>query len=149
MLVSILGGLLGVLMMIPLRRVLIVKEHGNLVYPEGTACAEVLKAGETGGTSAMTILGGFAVGFIYKICNLVFHMWAETATKALNFFKGATVAVEVSPELLGVGYVIGPRIASIMVAGGILSFWVLIPMIKLFGDALPTPLFPATKAVQK
>lgn len=149
MLVAVLGGLLGVLMMIPLRRVLIVKEHGNLIYPEGTACAEVLKAGETGGTSAMTILGGFAVGFIYKIMNIGMHLWSEIPTRALGFFKGATVASEVSPELLGVGYIIGPRIASIMLAGGVLSFWVLIPIIKLFGDAIPGPVFPAVKPISQ
>lgn len=142
--VAVLGGLLGILMMIPLRHTLIVKEHGNLPYPEGTACAEVLKAGESGGTSAKTVFTGFFIGLIYKFLNLGTKLWAETAEKALGFFKGASVAAEVSPELLGVGYIIGPRIACITVAGGLLSSWLLIPAIKLFGEGQAEALFPAT-----
>lgn len=149
LLVSVLGGLLGVLMMIPLRYALIVKEHGHLAYPEGTACAEVLIVGETGGTSAKTVFLGFFTGLFYKLANVGLKLWSDTAEKALTWFKGATVACEVSPELLGVGYIIGPQIASIMVAGGILSSLVLIPAIKLFGDGLPTPLFPATKLISE
>lgn len=143
MLVAVLGGLLGVLMMIPLRHALIVKEHKTLIYPEGTACAEVLIVGEKGGTSAKTVFTGFFLGLFYKIVNVGAKMWHEVADKSLGFFKGASVAAEVSPELLGVGFIIGPRVACIMVAGGILSSWVLIPIIKLFGDGLTVPLFPA------
>ena len=149
MLVSILGGLLGVLMMIPLRQALIVKSHKELIYPEGTACAEVLIVGETGGTSAKTVFGGFFLGLFYKILNVGMHLWNDVPEKALGFFKGAAVSAEVSPELLGVGYIIGPRIACIMVAGGVLSSWVLTPMIKLFGDGLTHPLFPATKLISE
>ncbi|MBI5208788.1 MAG: oligopeptide transporter, OPT family [Elusimicrobia bacterium] len=145
MLVAVLGGLLGVLMMIPLRHALIVKEHHKLIYPEGTACAEVLMVGEKGGTSAKTVFGGFFLGLFYKIANVGMKLWTDVPEKALGFFKGAAVSAEVSPELLGVGYIIGPRIACIMVAGGILSSWVLIPMIKLFGDGLLVPLFPSKK----
>lgn len=148
MLVAVLGGLLGVLMMIPLRYALIVKSHGELAYPEGTACAEVLIVGEKGGTSAKTVFTGFFVGLIYKIFNVGFKLWTDVPEKAMSWFKGASVATEVSPELLGVGYIIGPRIASIMVAGGILSSWVLIPAIKLFGDGLAAPLFPATALIK-
>jgi putative OPT family oligopeptide transporter len=147
MLVAVLGGLLGVLMMIPLRYALIVKAHGSLAYPEGTACAEVLQAGERGGTSAKTVFSGFFLGLGYKVLNLGMRLWNDVPEKAISWFKGATVAAEVSPELLGVGYIIGPRIACIMVGGGILSSWVLTPMIKLFGDGLATPLFPATKTI--
>jgi putative OPT family oligopeptide transporter len=148
MVVAVLGGLLGVLMMIPLRHALIVKEHGALPYPEGTACAEVLIVGEKGGTSALTVFSGFFLGLIYKILNVGAKLWTDVPEKALTFFKGASVGAEVSPELLGVGYIIGPRIACIMVAGGVLSWWVLIPMIKLFGDGLAAPLFPATKLIK-
>jgi putative OPT family oligopeptide transporter len=148
MLVAVLGGLLGVLMMIPLRYALIVKGHRELAYPEGTACAEVLTAGERGGTSAATVFTGFFFGLIYKILNVGARLWKDTAEHAISWFKGATVAAEVSPELLGVGYIIGPRIACITVAGGLLSSWVLTPMIKLFGDGLVEPLFPGVKLIR-
>jgi putative OPT family oligopeptide transporter len=149
MVVAVLGGLLGVLLMIPLRRALIVAGHGKLPYPEGTACAKVLIAGEEGGTSASTVFGGFFFGLIYKFLNVGMHLWTDAPTKAFQWFKGAFVSVEVSPELLGVGYIIGPRIACITVAGGITSSWILMPMIKLFGDGLTTPLFPATKLISE
>lgn len=149
MLVAILGGLLGVLMMIPLRHGLIVKAHGELAFPEGTACAEVLMAGEKGGTSARTVFTGFFLGLFYKLSNAGLKLFKEIPEKTLSFFKGASVSIEVSPELLGVGYIIGPRIACIMLGGGILASWVLIPMIKLFGDGLTTPLFPATTLISQ
>ncbi|MEW6055067.1 MAG: oligopeptide transporter, OPT family [Bdellovibrionota bacterium] len=149
MLIAVLGGILGILMMIPLRYALIVKEHGKLAYPEGTACAEVLIVGEEGGTSAKTVFTGFFIGLLYKVANVGLKLWTDVAEKAISWFKGASVAAEVSPELLGVGYIIGPRIASIMVAGGVLSSWVLIPAIKLFGDGLAQPLFPATKLISE
>ncbi len=149
MVVAVLGGLLGVLMMIPLRHALIVDGHGELKFPEGTACANVLIAGETGGTNAKTVFGGFFVGLIYKILNLGTKLWNDIPSKAISGFKGAEASVEVSPELLGVGYIIGPRIASIMVAGGVLSSFVFIPMIKLFGDGLTAPLFPGTKLISE
>ncbi|HEX7150494.1 MAG TPA: oligopeptide transporter, OPT family [Thermoanaerobaculia bacterium] len=165
MLVAILGGLLGILMMIPLRRALIVAQHGILKYPEGTACAEVLKAGASeesqaaaseqakreqaalGGaaTSAKTIFTGFGIGLVYKTVMVAFRGWKDAAGKVFGgHFNSASVAVEVSPELLGVGYIIGPRIAAIMCAGGVLAYLVLIPMIKFFGSALTEPLAPAT-----
>ncbi len=149
MLVAVLGGLLGVLMMIPLRHGLIVKAHGQLAFPEGTACAEVLMAGEKGGTSARTVFTGFFLGLFYKLSNAGLKLFKEIPEKTLSFFKGASVSMEVSPELLGVGYIIGPRIACIMLGGGILASWVLIPMIKLFGDGLTTPLFPATTLISQ
>ncbi|MFM8269597.1 MAG: OPT family oligopeptide transporter [Pseudomonadota bacterium] len=149
MLVAVLGGLLGVLMMIPLRHGLIVKAHGELAFPEGTACAEVLMAGEKGGTSARTVFTGFFLGLFYKISNAGLKLFKEVPEKTLSFFKGASVSMEVSPELLGVGYIIGPRISCIMLGGGILASWVLIPMIKLFGDGLTSPLYPATALISQ
>src|SRR5271169_4084388 len=128
-LVALLGGALGVLMMIPLRYGLIVKEHGELVYPEGTACAEVLIVGEKGGTSARTVFAGLGIGSLYKFLYSVLKLWKDVPDKAFGFFKGASIGAEVSPELMGVGFIIGPRIGSIMMAGGVLSSWVLIPMI--------------------
>ncbi len=143
MTVSILGGLIGVLMMIPLRQALIVKEHGKLIYPEGTACAEVLIVGEKGGSSGKIVFGGFFLGLLYKIMNVGMRLWKDIPEKTFSFFKGSGISAEVSPELLGVGYIIGLRTAAIMVAGGVLSSFVLIPMITLFGGQLTEPLFPA------
>ncbi len=149
MLVAVLGGLLGVLMMIPLRHTLIVKEHGKLMYPEGTACAEVLIVGEKGGTSAKTVFAGFFVGLVYKLFNVGFKLWNDVPSHAFRWFKGAYVAAEVSPELLGVGYIIGPKTSCIMVGGGVLASWVLIPMIQLFGSGLTAPLFPSVKLISQ
>jgi putative OPT family oligopeptide transporter len=137
------GGLLGVFLMIPLRRSLIVKEHGNLPYPEGTACAEVLVAGERGGSDARTVFLGFGVGFAYKFLNSGLQFWREIPAKILTWYQGARIAAEISPELLGVGYIIGPRIASYMLGGGIISALVLVPMVKFFGAGLTTNIFPA------
>src|SRR5207247_2177288 len=165
MLVAVLGGLLGILMMIPLRRALIVAQHGLLKYPEGTACAEALKAGASkesqeaasetakremealGGatTSAKTIFTGFGIGLVYKTAMSALRMWKDTPEKIFGApFTAGSISAEISPELLGVGYIIGPRIASIMCAGGVLAYLVLIPMIKFFGAGLTTPLAPAT-----
>lgn len=148
MLVAVLGGLLGVLMMIPLRRLFIVKQHGKLMYPEGVACADVLIVGEKGGASAGTVFAGFGLALVYSFLMKGFRLWKETAEKSFTFFKGGAVSLEANAALLGVGYVIGPRIACIMVGGGILASWVLIPMIKLFGEGLNQPLFPAEKLIR-
>ncbi|HVD60130.1 MAG TPA: oligopeptide transporter, OPT family [Gemmatimonadaceae bacterium] len=169
MLVAVLGGLLGILMMIPLRRALIVAQHGVLKYPEGTACAEVLKAGASAesrdaaspearreqeklgaGTSAKTIFTGFGFALLYKTVNVAFQGWKEVPEKIFGApFRNASVAAEISPELLGVGYIIGPRIASIMCAGGVLAYLVLIPMISYFGQFLSAPLPPEGTALIK
>ncbi len=166
MLVAVLGGLLGILMMIPLRRALIVAQHGLLKYPEGTACAEVLKAGASdesraaasegakremealGGatTSAKTIFTGFGIGLVYKSAMEAFRTWKDTPEKIFGPpFAAASISAEISPELLGVGYIIGPRIGSIMCAGGVLAYLVLIPAIKFFGTGLTAPLPPETR----
>jgi putative OPT family oligopeptide transporter len=147
MIAAVLGSVLGVLMMIPLRRALIVEEHGKLPYPEGTACAEVLIAGEKGGSTAKTVFGGFFMGLLYKVFGSGLKLWKEEVGHEFASFKGASVGAELSPEMLGVGYIIGPRNGCIMIAGAILSSWVLTPMIKLFGSGLTAPLFPGTKLI--
>jgi putative OPT family oligopeptide transporter len=147
--VSVLGGILGILMMIPLRRAFIVEKHGELKYPEGTACAEVLIVGEKGGSSAKTVFIGFACAAIYQILWQGLNLWKEVVRKPLSWFKGASPALEVNPALLGVGYIIGPRIASIMVAGGVLATFVLSPSIRLFGDNLIEPLYPGIKPIKQ
>ena len=128
------GGILGVLFMVPLRRSLIVAEHGTLPYPEGTACADVLIAGERGGRMAGLVFGGVAVSFVYKLLNSVFALWREAVqwvSSKTATLPNATIANEVSPEYLGVGYILGPRVGGIMVSGSVLTFLVLIPMLSL------------------
>jgi putative OPT family oligopeptide transporter len=169
MLVALLGGLLGILMMIPLRRALIVKEHGTLKFPEGTACAEVLKAGANeesravsevarreaasrGGVGdsvkANTIFTGFGIGLLYGTLMRAFKFWKDTPEKVFGApLQGGSIAAEISPELLGVGYIIGPRISCIMMAGGILSYLLLIPLIKFFGSGMSGILAPGTKPI--
>jgi len=146
-LVAILGAVLGVLMMIPLRRAFIVKQHGKLAFPEGTACADVLIVGEKGGTAAALVFAGFGVGFIYWFLAEGMKFIVTAPVRAFQFFKGATVSCEVAPHLLGVGYVIGTRVSCIMVGGGVLASWVLAPAIVLFGSQLASPLYPATKLI--
>lgn len=150
LLVAMLGGLIGVLMMIPLRHGLIVKEHKKLAYPEGTACADVLIVGEQGGTNARTVFIGFFVGGIYAALNLMAKLWKDVSEFALDFggrLKGGSMSFEVSPPMLGVGYIIGPKVAANMMAGGTLSFLVLVPLIHIFGDAMPDVMYPATKRI--
>jgi putative OPT family oligopeptide transporter len=167
MLVALLGGLLGILMMIPLRRALIVAQHGYLKYPEGTACAEVLKAGasdesraaahragdvvdETEQMGAKTIFAGLGVGFLYQVLMTGFKGWKDTPEKVFGApFKAGSISAEISPALLGVGYIIGPRIASIMCAGGVLAYLVLIPAIKFFGSGITTVLPPGTVPISE
>jgi putative OPT family oligopeptide transporter len=145
--IAVIGGLLGILMMIPLRRALIVKEHGNLPYPEGTACAEVLIAGDKGGLQARLLFQAFGIAFLYKFLMAGLKLWKEYPGRVSTFYKGASISAEVSPELLGVGYIIGPRIAGYLFAGGSLAYLVLIPAIKLFGSGLTQPIFAETKLI--
>jgi len=145
---AVVGGLMGVLMMIPLRRALIVKEHDTLPYPEGTACAEVLIAGEKGGVHAKTVFQAFGLAFAYKFLMTAFKLWQEYPAKVLRWFQGAEVRMEVGPELMGVGYIIGPRIAGYLFAGGCLAYLVLMPAIKLFGGTMTTPMYPATALIK-
>jgi putative OPT family oligopeptide transporter len=153
MTVGVLGGLLGILMMIPLRRAFIVKQHGTLKYPEGTACADVLIVGEQGGSTAKTVFTGFGLAFLYKIAMQGMGLWKEGVDVPLfsaggKGLKGAVIGGEVSPELLGVGYIIGPRVASIMLGGGVLAYLVIAPMIVFFAGNQAAPLAPSTKLVR-
>jgi putative OPT family oligopeptide transporter len=139
------GGIIGVLMMVPLRRALIVKEHGVLPYPEGTACAEVLVAGERGGKLAALVFSGLAVGALWKALSWIFNLFRTevgySAPRASQF-PNATLNVDISPEYLGVGYVIGPRIAGTMFAGGVLSWLVLLPLLSILGEFITEPFPP-------
>ena len=149
---SIIGGLLGVLFMVPLRRALIVKEHGSLPYPEGTACADVLVAGEKGGSLAKMVFAGLGMAALYRIPMSILGLWKETPTWSAardSAYPRATVNCDVTPEYLGVGYIIGPKIAGVLVAGGVLGYLVMIPLISLFGDGLTSPLAPGVKLISE
>jgi putative OPT family oligopeptide transporter len=139
------GGILGVLMMVPLRRALIVKEHGVLPYPEGTACAEVLVAGERGGKLAALVFGGLGVGLFWKSLSWTFNLFRTEVGYVMprtSQFPNATLAVDISPEYLGVGYVIGPAIAGTMVAGGVLAWLGLLPLLTILGEYITEPFPP-------
>src|SRR5689334_23331159 len=136
---ALLGGMLGVLMMIPLRRALIVKEHGALPYPEGTACASVLIAGEKGGVLARTAFQGLGFAFAYALLQRIIRFIAETPTLALKqtnrYLPSAVLSGDVTPEYLGIGYIIGPKIAGELVAGGVLAWLALIPLLAFLTPA--------------
>jgi len=153
---AMLGGWLGLLFMIPLRRQLIVEEHGNLTYPEGTACADVLLAGERGGSFASRVFLGLGLGGLYTLFQNgnIFGAWPDTPDYQPDWgrqhiMKGAAVRVDTVPEYLGVGYIIGARVAGTMFAGGVFSWLVLMPTIYFFGSHLPGPLYPAVKPVSQ
>src|SRR5437588_2184584 len=165
MLVAVLGGLLGILMMIPLRRALIVAQHGYLKYPEGTACAEVLKAGaeETSRAAAHTdrsapvaevralpIFTGLGIGFVYEAARYASKACKDAPETVFGgAYSGPSIAAEINAALLDVGYIIGPRIASIMCAGGVLAYLVLIPAIKFFGSSIQGVLPPGTQPISQ
>jgi putative OPT family oligopeptide transporter len=143
-LLALSGGLLGVLFMIPLRPYLIVREHHNLPYPEGTACAEVLKAAESGGARAHNVFLGLGIGALFKAIT----GWARAVPDSLHvdipFLRKGQMGSDVSAALFGVGYILGPRIAAIMVGGGTLAWLVIIPAIAWWGEGRPEPMFPET-----
>jgi putative OPT family oligopeptide transporter len=148
---ALFGGWLGVLFMIPLRRQLIVEEHGSLTYPEGTACADVLQAGERGGSFASRVFLGLGLGGLYTLFQneSLLSLFPATPNWSPNFdpqgqqiLKGAAIRADVTPEYLGVGYIIGLRVSAIMLAGGVFSWLVLMPAIVFFGKHLPGPLYP-------
>jgi putative OPT family oligopeptide transporter len=148
---ALFGGWLGVLFMIPLRRQLIVEEHDTLIYPEGTACADVLMAGERGGSFASRVFFGLGLGALYTLFQNenIFALWPSTPNWQPSFgkqqiLKGAAVRADVTPEYLGVGYIIGIRVSAIMLAGGVFSWLVLLPAIYFFGSHLTAPLYPGT-----
>ncbi|MFC1521274.1 OPT family oligopeptide transporter [Elusimicrobiota bacterium] len=141
-LLAVSGGLIGVLAMIPLRKYLIKKEHGKLPYPEGLACAEVLVASEGGGKQAINVFLGLGVGAFFKFLTHVLKI----ISYKFNFYIGkATIAAKVSPALMGVGYILGPRIATVMVSGAALSSFVIIPLIAWWGNSLDAPFYPETE----
>jgi putative OPT family oligopeptide transporter len=146
---ALLGGLLGVLFMIPLRRQLIVEEHGRLTYPEGTACADVLLAGERGGSFAGRVFLGLGLGGLYTFFQNenLFGAWPGTPDYQPQWFKGSAIRADVTPEYLGVGYIIGPRIAGLLFAGGVFSWLVLMPAIYFFGSHFPQAIYPGTKPI--
>jgi putative OPT family oligopeptide transporter len=144
---GMLGATLGILFMIPLRQFLIVKEHKVLPYPEGTASAEVLIAADAGGGRAKMVFYGLGVGAAYKFVLAFLHAWADKVNIPMPGLKKGYLGIEPTPALLGVGYILGYRIAAIMVAGGLVSSLALIPLIAHFGDTLQVPMFPATEVL--
>ncbi|MCY2972794.1 MAG: OPT/YSL family transporter [Planctomycetota bacterium] len=152
MVVSVLGGLLGILAMIPLRRAFIVKLHGKpgqpgtLLYPEGTACAQVLISGEKGGTTGATVFLGFGIAFAHKFVTEGMSLLAVSAKIPFTFInKAAVFASEMATELLGVGYIIGLRTSAVMMAGALLGYMILIPLIFFIGENSPTAIAPGIK----
>jgi putative OPT family oligopeptide transporter len=145
-LLALLGGCLGVLFMIPLRRQLIVKEHGTLLYPEGTACADVLIAGEKGGSFASRVFLGLGLGGIYTLLQNenAFAVLKSTPEYQPPRIPGAALRGDITSEYLGVGFIIGPKVAGTIFAGGVFSWFVMMPAIKFFGGLVPTPIYPAT-----
>lgn len=142
-LLSSLGGILGILFMIPMRRYIIVKEHGTLPFPEGTACAAILKSGETGRSKALMAFIGILIGALHKVCSSALNLWREAPTWIITPFQKTEFTMDCTPSLLGVGFIIGPRTSAIIFAGGALAWWVIIPLITMFGVHAGV-IFPAT-----
>ncbi len=143
-LLAMCGGMLGILFMVPLRRYLIEREHGRLPYPEGTACAEVLVANEIGGSKARFVFYGLGVGAFFKLLTSWIKIIPGDVHAKVPFVKKGELGMDISAALFGVGYILGPRIASVMVGGGLLAWLVIIPGIAIWGDARPDPLYPET-----
>jgi putative OPT family oligopeptide transporter len=138
-----LGGIMGILFMIPLRKYLVEKEHNNLRYPEGTACAEILIAGDEGGGKAKTVFAAIGIGALYKFLMSGTKLWSESPTYNLDWYKGGYVGIDATPALLGVGYIIGPRIAALMLAGAVLGYLGIGPLIAYLGAHFPQIIPPA------
>jgi len=147
--ISLAGGLLGVFFMIPLRKALIVNEHGVLPYPEGTACAEVLIAGETGGNKAKTVFQGLGIGSLFKFITDGIKLFPSEIEWAIPGFRGAAIGMDTLPALLGVGFIVGPQIAAFMLAGAVLGWLVIIPLISHLGQFVPEIIYPATAPLQE
>lgn len=146
-LICICGGALGVFFMIPLRSALIVQEHGVLPYPEGTACAEVLLAGEKGGAKAGTVFAGLGIAAVYKFIADGLRVFPSEVDFEVKSYKGAGIGMDVLPALLGVGYICGVRVASYLLAGGVTAWFVIMPVIALFGE--DAVLYPATVPISE
>lgn len=145
--IAVISGLLGVFLMVPLRRALIVNEHATLPYPEGTACSEVLIAGEQGGASAKTVFAGLGVGAVYKFIADGLKLFKGEIEWEIPGYKDAAIGTDTYPALLGVGFIVGPKIAAYIFAGGVLGWLVIIPMISYFGGALTAPIYPASSLI--
>ncbi|MEA3266867.1 MAG: oligopeptide transporter, OPT family, partial [Candidatus Fermentibacteria bacterium] len=143
-----LGGTLGLLMMIPLRRAVMVEEHGKLPFPEGTACAEVLVAGEVGGGSARTLFASMGVAGLFRFAQNGLKLFPESIECAISGFSGAMLGVDILPSLMGVGFIIGMRISSAMLTGSIISWLCIIPLIKFFG-AESSAIFPSEMPISE
>ncbi len=142
---ALLGGWLGVLFMVPLRRQLIVKEHGNLSFPEGTACADVLVAGERGGSFAGRVFWGLGLGGVYTFLMNSIQAWTQQPEARPKWFEGASFRINITSEYLGVGYIIGSRVSGILFAGGMVSWLVIMPAIRFYGQlANNVPIYPST-----
>ncbi|MCF4152264.1 oligopeptide transporter, OPT family [Dethiosulfovibrio sp. F2B] len=148
-LMSALGGLLGLLFMIPLRRFLIVKEHGNIPYPEGAACAEVLVAGEVGGAPAKTLFASLGLAGVYRFAQAGMKIFPEEIEWGIKGFTGAHIGADIFPSLMGVGFIVGRRIATIMLVGGVVAWLGVIPLIEFFGRHSADAIFPAATAVSE
>ncbi len=146
---SLLGGALGILFMIPLRRYLVEREHGKLRFPEGTACAEIIKAGDEGGGKAKTVFLGMGLSALYKLLMSGFRLWPEGPNTDLKFYKGANIGIDATPALLGVGYIIGPRIAALMMGGAVLGYLGIAPLIAYVGAHMPNIVPPADKLISE
>ncbi len=144
-LIALIGGVIGVLFMIPLRTALIVQEHGTLPYPEGKACAEVLMAGEEGGTKAGTVFKGLGIAALYKFVADGFKVFPSEVDFQVSGYKGSGIGMDVLPALLGVGYICGPQVSSYLLAGGTVAWFVIMPLIVLFGG--DATLFPADVSI--
>jgi putative OPT family oligopeptide transporter len=145
--VCISGGILGIVFMIPLRKALIVKEHGVLPYPEGTACAEVLIAGEKGGAAASTVFAGLGIASVYKFITDGLKIFPSEIETKIKGFKGAGFGMDVLPALVGVGYICGPRVSAYMFAGGLFAWVIIMPLIALFGADIT--MFPSTTPISQ
>lgn len=147
--IALVGGILGVLFMVPLRKALIVKEHGTLPYPEGTACAEVLLAGEEGGEKAKITFIGLLIGAVYKFITGGFKLFPSSVETVIPGYKGAAIGADVLPALLGVGFIIGPKISAYMLGGAVIGWFALIPLIANIGSMGVVVLYPATVPISE
>lgn len=145
--VAILGGIIGVLFFIPLRRYLTIEEHGSLIYPEGMACAEILISGEKGGSGAGLVFAGMGLGGLYKLLSGGFAAWSESPSWKFPGLSNGVIGVNALPSLLGVGYIVGYEVGSYMLSGGLIAWLVIIPIITYFGRGVPTPIFPSSVTI--